>query len=340
MATLDDIAQALGVSKSTVSKALSGAKDVSKAMRQSVLEKAVELGYSRGIRKTAAPRIAVFIINMNYRQPDDFGFDIVSGFRKAAEPLGFQVEIINLDFELQKTTRYDEYMVYGNYAGGFFLGLSLVDPWIREFEVCKTPTVLYDNHVSGNPCVTSIGVENVEAMKMGVEYLMALGHNRIGYLSSALEAHVYRQRYNAFFQAMDACGLRAEPEIGGNSLHISACLTDHLPRLLERGCTAIMCSHDILAHSVMIHCRERGLRIPEDISILGFDDIPLCRYTTPPLSTIRQNRSALGKSAFYAMSSLLNKVAISSLLLHPELVARGSCGPMILGIDRYSRFTR
>jgi len=101
-----------------------------------------------------------------------------------------------------------------------------------------------------------------------------------------------------------------------------------------------MCSHDILAHSVMIHCRERGLRIPEDISILGFDDIPLCRYTTPPLSTIRQNRSALGKSAFYAMSSLLNKVAISSLLLHPELVARGSCGPMILGIDRYSRFTR
>jgi len=204
MATLDDIAQALGVSKSTVSKALSGAKDVSKAMRQSVLKKAVELGYSRGIRKTAAPRIAVFIINMNYRQPDDFGFDIVSGFRKAAEPLGFQVEIINLDFELQKTTRYDEYMVYGNYAGGFFLGLSLVDPWIREFEVCKTPTVLYDNHVSGNPCVTSIGVENVEAMKMGVEYLMALGHNRIGYLSSALEAHVYRQRYNAFFQSMDA----------------------------------------------------------------------------------------------------------------------------------------
>ena len=81
MATLDDIARSLGVSKSTVSKALSGAKDVSKAMRQAVLEQAVELGYTRSIRKTSAPRIAVFIINMEYRKPENFGYDIVSGFR-------------------------------------------------------------------------------------------------------------------------------------------------------------------------------------------------------------------------------------------------------------------
>jgi len=340
MATLDDIAQALGVSKSTVSKALSGAKDVSKAMRQSVLEKAVELGYSRGIRKSAAPRIAVFITNMEYQKPEDFGYDIISGFRKAAEPAGFQVEIIDLDRRTQESSRYDEYMVYGNYSGALFLGLSLMDPWIKDFETCRTPAVLYDNHISGNPNVTSMGVDNVEAMKMGVQYLKSLGHRRIGYLSSALEAHIFRQRYQAFFSAMHQCGLEAEPEIVGNSYHMSECMSAHLPRLLERGCTAIMCSHDLLAHSTMIHCRERGLRVPEDISILGFDDIPLCRYTTPPLTTIRQNRSALGKSAFYAMSSLLNKVAISSLLLHPELKIRSSCGPMAENLDRFAIFIR
>lgn len=340
MATLDDIAQALGVSKSTVSKALSGAKDVSKAMRQSVLEKAVELGYSRGIRKNTAPRIAVFIINMDYQKPEDFGYDIISGFRKAAEPAGFQVEIIELDRRTQETSRYDEYMVYGNYSGALFLGLSLMDPWIRDFETCRTPAVLYDNHISGNPNVTSMGVDNVEAMKMGVQYLKSLGHRRIGYLSSALEAHIFRQRWNAFFTAMAQCGLEAEPLIGGNSYHISECMSIHLPRLLERGCTAIMCSHDILAHSAMIHCKERGLRVPEDISILGFDDIPLCRYTTPPLTTVRQNRSALGKSAFYAMSCLLNKVAISSLLLHPELMIRSSCAVAAEGLDRFAIFNR
>lgn len=326
MATLDDIAQALGVSKSTVSKALSGAKDVSKAMRQSVLEKAVELGYSRGVRKSTAPRIAVFIINMDYRQPEDFGYDIVTGFRKAAEPAGYQVEIIDLDRATQEANRYDEYMIYGNFSGGLFLGLSLLDPWLKEFETCRTPTVLYDNRVCGNPNVTAVGVDNVEAMKTAVLYLKSLGHRRIGYLSSALEAYIFQQRHSAFFQAMEECGLPAEPEISGNSFHINQCLTEHLPRLLDRGCTAVMCSHDILAHSVMIHCKERGLRVPEDISILGFDDIPLCAYTMPPLTTIRQNRSTLGKSAFYAMSSLLNKVNISSLFLHPELVVRSSCG--------------
>ena len=327
MATLDDIARELGVSKSTVSKALNGAEDVSKAMRQSVLEKAVELGYSRAMRSTSAPRIAVFIMNMEYDKPDDFGHDLVVGFRKAAEPAGFRVEVIPLTEKLQKKLRYDEFMVSGNYCGGLFLGLSLLDPWIKDFETCKTPAVLYDNHVSGNPNVTHVGIDNVESMKLAVDYLQSLGHEKIGYLSSALQAYVYRQRYNAFFEAMEATGQEANLALTGNAYHVSECLSQHLPRLLELGCTAVICSHDLLAHGLMTHCQELGLRVPEDISILGFDDLPLCSYTNPPLSTIRQNRAALGKSAFYALQSQLNHVPISTLLLHGELIQRGTCAP-------------
>ncbi len=325
MATLDDIARELGVSKSTVSKALSGAKDVSKAMRQSVLEKAVEMGYSRGIRSSSAPRVAVFITNMEYTKPEDFGYDIVAGFRKAAEPAGFHVEIIPLDQQIQTRTRYDEYMVLGNFCGGLFLGLSLLDPWIKEFETCKTPTVLYDNHVSGNPNVTDIGVDSIEGMRIAVSYLQSLGHTKIGYLGGALQAHVYQQRYHAFFRAMEDAGLEVLPGQAGIAYHINECLSQNLPKILEHKCTAIICSHDILAHSAMIWCADRNIRVPEELSILGFDDIPLCRYTMPPLSTIRQNRPALGKSAFYALSSQLNRVPLSSLLLHAELIQRASC---------------
>ncbi|MBQ8833563.1 MAG: LacI family DNA-binding transcriptional regulator [Oscillospiraceae bacterium] len=325
MATLDDIARELGVSKSTVSKALSGAKDVSKTMRQTVLEKAVELGYSRGVRNTTAPRIAVFVMNMEYSKPEDFGYDIVAGFRKAAEPAGYQVDIIPLDTQMQKRSRYDEYMVFGNYCGGLFLGMSLLDPWIKEFETCKSPTVLYDNHVSGNPNVTEVGVDNIEGMAGAISYLRSLGHTRIGYLSGALQSYIYQQRYQAFFRAMEKNGLTAELDMAASSYHIHECVSTHLPRLLGKGCTAVLCSSDLLAHSVMIWCSERGIRVPEDLSVLGFDDIPLCRYTHPPLSTIRQNRAELGKSAFYALSSQLNKVQLSSLLLHAELVKRASC---------------
>lgn len=328
LATLDDIAHELGISKSTVSKALNGAKDVSRKMQQAVLEKAVELGYSRATRTSAAPRIAVFITNMEYTKPEDFGFDLVVGFRKAAEPAGYQVELIPLDARMQTQTHYDEYMILGNFCGGLFLGLSLLDPWIREFDTCKTPTVLYDNQVSCNPNVTALSVDNAEGIELAVKYLKSLGHSKIGYLSSALEAYVYQQRYQAFSQVMEDLGLSVDPGVVGNSYHVNVCLSQHLPRLLKNGCTAILCSHDVLAHSVIFHCSELGLRVPEDISILGFDDIPLCRYTVPPLTTIRQDRSALGKSAFYALSCHLNKVPLSSLMLHAELIRRGSCGPV------------
>ena len=325
MATLDDIAKELGISKSTVSKALSGAKDVSKAMRQSVLEKAVEMGYSRAVRGVELPKIAVFITNMDYAKPEDFGYDLVVGFRKAAEPSGFQVDIIPLDQEMQRHIHYDTYMVKHNYCGSLFLGLSLLDPWIKDFETCKTPAVLYDNHIGSNPRVTHVGVNNAEGMELAVMYLKDLGPRKIGYLSSALQAYVYRQRHAAFFRAMEAAGLHMDDSLSGNADFINECLSLHLPRILEAGCTAIVCSHDLLAHSVMIHCNEMGLRVPEDVSILGFDDIPMCRFTFPPLTTIRQDRINIGKSAFYAMLNQLNNVHPSSLLLHPELVERASC---------------
>ena len=325
MATLEDIARELGVSKSTVSKALNGAADVSAAMRTAALDKAVELGYSLPARRSNLKRLALFVINMACDTPDDFGYDIVVGFRKLAEPAGYQVDVIQLDLKLQEENRYDAYMMANRYVGGLFLGLSLLDPWIEEFKTCKTPTVLYDNYVRGNPHVAQIAVDSFEGMHMAVSHLKELGHRKIGYLSSALQAYVYQQRYHAFFRAMDECGLPGSQSLAGSAYHISECLTVHLPRLLEAGCTAIVCSHDNLAYSVLLHCRELGLRIPEDISIIGFDDLPLCRYSRPPLTTVRQDRADLGKTAFSALWSLLNGIPLSSMLLRAELICRSSC---------------
>lgn len=325
MATLEDIARRLGVSKSTVSKALSGAGDVSEAMRRSVVETAVELGYSRPLRGEEAPRLAVFITHMEYARPEDFGYDILVGFRKLAEPAGYQVKVIPLDHTLEDSTRYDQYMLRGNYRGGLFLGLALDDPWLKDFETCRIPTVLYDNRVSGNPLVTYVGADNAEGMGLAVQYLKSRNHRKIGYLSSALGAYVYQQRYRAFFQAMEENGLPHDASLARDSYFISVCMNEHLPALLAQGCTAIVCSHDRLAVSALMHCREMGVRVPEDVSILGFDDLPMCRFTQPPLTTIRQNRTEIGKSAYCALSSQMEGVPLSTFLLHAELVERASC---------------
>ena len=115
--------------------------------------------------------------------------------------------------------------------------------------------------------------------------------------------------------------------LAGYSFYFSETLDTHLPRLLAQGVTAILCSSDLLAHTVLIRCIELGIRVPEQLSIVGFDDLPFCAHTAPPLTSIRQDRLQLGKSGYYALDSLLNGVPISSLLLHGQLILRGSTGP-------------
>src|SRR5699024_7899916 len=133
---------------------------------------------------------------------------------------------------------------------------------------------------------------------------------------------------NSFFYEIKRRKLPSSRSMAGYSYFFSDCIDTYLPRLLAQGVTAILCSSDLLAHSVLIRCLEMGIRVPEQLSIVGFDDLPFCAHTAPPLTTIRQDRLQLGKSGYYALDSLLNGVPISSLLLHGHLILRGSTGPV------------
>lgn len=326
MATMDDIARHLGVSKGTVSKALSGAEDISEGTRKAVLEAAVELGYTRVTRANKKAKICIFIENMAYEKPDDFGRDLVVGFRKMAEPAGYTVDLVPLTNAIQKEMHYDEYMMKHDYKGGFVLGITFTDPWIKEFKTCRTPTVLFDIFVHCNPNVVYVGVDNDEAMDIAIQKLKYLGHKTIGYLSGGLGSYVFQERYLSFFRNLRKNGLNDNRSLAGHAYLTADCIDQHLPRLIKQGCTAIVCSHDLLAHAVMIHCAEMGIKIPEELSIIGIDDLPLCRYTNPPLTSLRQDRTELGKSAYYALSCQINQIHINSLLLHPELIMRDSVG--------------
>lgn len=328
MATIQDIADRLGVSKGTVSKALNGASDVSETLRKTILETAVEMGYSRQNRqKDYRKKLCILIENMDYKESYQFGYDIILGFRQIAEPAGFEVEIVPVTQELQKTSSYDAFMLHNQYEGAFVVGFSLHDPWMKDFETSRTPAVLYDNYIMANPSTACVGIDNSEGMELAVAHLKSLGHKKIGYLSSALGSYIMQVRHRAFFHAMRAHDLKAAPDSAGISYYISTCVEKHLPRLISMGMTAIICSHDQIAQAAMVQCQQLGIRIPEDISIIGFDDLPICAYTAPPMTTIRQERLQLGKSACYALTCLMDQVAIGTLLLHAKLMVRASTGP-------------
>ena len=327
MPTINDIATRLGIAKSSVSKAMNNADDISESLRKKVLETAVEIGYEKTRNRKSDPKkLCILVENMDYESASGFGHDIVLGFEQMAVPAGWSVDTIRLTEEAQKESSYDVFMLSHQYEGAFILGFSLLDPWMQDLKTARTPTVLYDNYIQENPLVSYVGANNKEGYDMAIAYLKQLGHTRIGYLGGDMNSMIGRERYMAYVHAMQQHSLCAEPGLTGHSYFVSECVQKYLPALLEQKATAILCEHDGLATSVMTHCIELGYKIPDDVSIIGFDDAAFSAFTSPPLTTIRQARNALGRCGYYALNSLLNQSCISSLLLRAELVERGSAG--------------
>ena len=244
-----------------------------------------------------------------------------------AEPSGYSVRVVDMSKELQRSVSYDTFMLQEGYLGALILGATLNDPWMKEFPTSRTPAVLYDNLILGNPTISTLGVDNNEAIGQAVNALCGMGHQKIGYLSGALGSHITQVRYKSFFHEIRRRKLPSGVSMAGYAYSFSECVNTHLPRLLDMGVTAVLCSSDLLAHTALIRCLELGIQVPQRLSIIGFDDLPFCAHTSPPLTTIRQDRLQIGKSGYYALDSLLNGVPISSLLLHAQLILRGSTGP-------------
>lgn len=328
MTTIADIGKRLGVSKSTVSKALNNAPDISETLRKTIVETAVEMGYSKlRQNKKETPRLCILVENMDYTNEMRFGYHIIIGFRQMAEPAGYQVDVVPISETLQRSVGFDAFMLQNHYQGAFILGMTLNDPWMNDLQTSRTPAVLYDNYIPENPSTCYVGIDNAEGMNLAMKYLKKLGHRNIGYLSTALGSYITQIRHRAFFSALKLNGLKSDPRMAGISYYVSECVQKHLWRLIDQGVTAIICCHDQMANAAVVQCREAGLRVPEDISIIGFDDLPMCAYTEPPLTTIRQDQLLLGKCGFNALESLHGDVPVGTLLLHASLVERESCGP-------------
>ena len=327
MVTINDIAAKLGISKSTVSKGLNNSTDISENMKRRILETAAELGYVNKRQQRENRKLCIFVENMDYETPNQFGYDLILGFKQMAEPEGFTVDIIPIDIDFQRMTPYSVFMMQEGYQACFALGFSLLDPWMQEFRTSRIPAVLYDNYVKNNPHVASVGCNTSEGYELAVKHLRQLGHRKIGLISGPLESYILKERYHAYISALEKYGLEINENYIGLGYYVSESTYKYVPQLLNQGVTAILFSHDVRAISAITQCDDLDIRIPQDLSIVGYDDLPMTAYTVPPLTTLRQDRLALGKCGYYAVSCLLKQVPIGSILLRAQLIVRGSTGP-------------
>lgn len=151
-------------------------------------------------------------------------------------------------------------------------------------------------------------------------------------MNGSLYSMIAEHRERAFYLSMKAHDLPIDDRLIMHTSFYGNDVARDLPSLLELGATAILCGNDPIAYEVIRECRKAGYRIPEDISVIGFDDLPDSAKTTPPLTTIRQNRLDLGKCSYYTLRCLLMHVTCSMTLLRPQFVVRESTGEAAVSI--------
>ncbi|MCR4635263.1 MULTISPECIES: LacI family DNA-binding transcriptional regulator [Butyrivibrio] len=325
MATIKDIANKLGISVSTVSKGLNGAKDISASLRQEVLETAVEMGYTgRKTKRQSQKRLCIFIENMDYESTGTFGYDIVLGFRQAAYKEQFEVVIQPVSHEFQVSEKYDTYMLGNGFSGAFLLGFSLEDPWMEQIKSTAFSTVLLDNFIEKNPNVGYIGTDSEEGIAIAIEHLTKLGHEKIAFLDGSRGSMVSDLRMIAYLDSMSSHRLPVDPNLAVYGYFVADAAHYHVPTFLDLGATAILCGNDLIASGVIEECKRSGYKVPEDISVIGFDDLPLAQHLDPPLTTVKQDRIEIGKCGFYILRAMNEHISLSKNLLRPSLSVRSS----------------
>ena len=326
MVTIKEIANRLGVSISTVSKGLNGASDISEDMRQLVLDTALSMGYMSKRKKACVKhKVAVIVENMDYENINQFGYEVITGFRLGATEQQFDVSIIPVNLYLQSKQTYDNLMIQHKFSGAFILGFELDDVYLSQLKETSIPTVLFDNYIP-NRNVCYIGSDNTLGTDQLIQHLYDLGHRRFAFINGKENSYITKLRFNSYQQAMNRLNLKIDDTIVAYGSFEPSTGRKYVKKFIEQGATAILCGNDLIASGVINELHRLGKRVPEDISVAGFDDLPIARYLAPPLTTIRQERFMLGKQAFELLHHLIQGIPISTQLLQSTLVMRESIG--------------
>lgn len=329
--TLTMIAQLAGVSVMTASRALSGEGYISEKTKAKVMAVADQVGYTpnlsaRVMRGSKTNVIGVLVTDLNSSVVNLIVGDITNVVRKA----GMDLLIYNAIDDLGS-----------NRNGGISIlkgvcdGLLLVLPRIREghigaLEKSGVPIVLL-NYWRTDTSLPVVRGDNYFGSRDAVRHLLQLGHTRIGFIVGSAYSGQSTERQRGYLDALAEAGIAPDAQllVEGTFSQLSGAEAGRQLLALPQPPTAIFAANDEMAYGVMDAARALGLRIPADISIVGFDDIATSAHIHPPLTTIRQPLARLSEAAVHELLARINKTSEqhSCIELPSELVIRDSTGP-------------
>ncbi|MFD3517629.1 LacI family DNA-binding transcriptional regulator [Streptomyces sp. NPDC058657] len=326
--TITEIAREAGVSVPTVSRVVNGRSDVSPATRARVKDLLHRHGYQR---KPAALRAPAALLDLVFNDLDSpWAVEIIRGVEEVAHEsdVGTVVSAIH-----GRAGAARQWMtnLRARASDGVILVTSALEPGLHdELRLLGVPLVVIDPDGSPATEAPTVGATNWAGGMAATEHLLALGHRRIGFIEGPPRLLCSRARLDGYRAALDAAGVPVEKEliVRGDFYHESGFTGCNRLLDLGRPPTAVFASSDQMALGAIEALRRRGLRVPEDMSIVGFDDLPEVRWSAPPLTTVRQPLSDMGKLAARTVLELARSVEPASLRIElaTELVVRSSTG--------------
>lgn len=324
--TIKDIAKVAGVSHTTVSRALKNHPSISAETTARIQHLAREMGYTPNIvaqsllnRRTNTIGMVVTTI------ADPFMTMVVDGAESVARQAGYSLFLgashnnPRDELDVVKTfhqRRVDAIIVTSSRVGSLYA---------TELEKIEIPIVLINDQQDGK-YLYSVAVDDIHGAQTAVEHLISLGHRRIAYLGNTVRPEANRRRREGYLAALKKAGISPETNlifdgVTGDDVALGAQILDDLR---AQSATAVFCCTDMLAVGMLLSCRERGIAVPEQLSIAGFDDIDIAHFVSPQLTTIHQPRRRLGQLAMQMVLDLLNGKSANNQILPCELVVRES----------------
>lgn len=328
--TIKDVAKRADVSIKTVSRVLNNEPLVKASTRDRVMQAIKELGYrpnqiARGLLTSRTETIGIVVSNIT----NNFIGEVIRGIESVTSEANYSLIVCNTDQKAEEENRYLDVLLRHQVDGIITAATSQQWASLTEAEKHRTPIVFLDRKFEGmdGPFV---GVDNVEGAFVGVNHLINCGHKRIGMIAGLPYLSSMRERRTGFERALATHGLPIRTE-----WIVESSLTIDEGRIAARKILsmpepphALFVSTNLLALGTLLALKDLGLRCPEDLALVAFDDHPWAEVSNPPLTVVRQPARAIGQEAAQLLLSLLidgDEVRRTQILLPPELIVRESC---------------
>lgn len=329
---IKEVARAAKVSTATVSRTINGSDKVTPETAERVRRaiRALKFYPNTNARALGSGKSSLYgLIISDITNP--FFPELVKSFEDVAVQNGKEVLIANTNYDKHRTEQCVTRMLQRKVDGVAIMTSEMDGHLISEFSSRKIPLVFLDTGAVQKG-ISNIAVDYAAGINAAVEHLRGLGHRTIAFISGPTDLASAQVRRKAFLASMRRKGLRPVKGLIEEGNHRMDGGHQAMTRLLQNKTrpTAVLASNDMSAIGAIGAILEHGLKVPGDISVIGFDDIAMSEYTQPPLTTVRLSRTEIAKLAFRALRGIRNAATAkgAEYKVQPELVVRQSTGPV------------